>query len=166
MGNRGGVMGTEELHRYTDTHKKSLQYRPIHAKEIRDTHPYTLPQNCDTRDTQTIKSATHTHSISDNDSTKRSSPTTTLHNPSDRSRMCLPSSDGKGLAMAQRERPGQHLYSCPRTRPLLSDTGGGGGSGPPGILADPPTHSQTHPPTCRIPRGWLEIFPSATSMGN
>ena len=31
----------------------------------------------------------------------------------------------------------------PWTRPLLSDIGGGGGIGPPGILADPPT--------CRIP---------------
>ena len=38
-------------------------------------------------------------------------------------------------------------------RPLPSDTAaqGGGGIGPAGILADPSTHPQTHPPICPIP---------------
>ena len=35
---------------------------------------------------------------------------------------------------------------------LVTYWGGGGGEmGPPRMLADPPSHPQTHPPTCRIP---------------
>ena len=53
-------------------------------------------------------------------------------------------------APIQTARPGARMCRSTgqgpvHTRSLLSDTGG--------ILADPPTHPQTHPPNCRNPDG-------------
>ena len=51
-----------------------------------------------------------------------------------------------------------HLFGGVRTRPLLSDTGGGGSNWPPRILADPPTHPPTHPHQKIFPQEKKEIY--------